>query len=140
MTRSEIALLFAGREQGYRQRDPATLAASHAADGVVVSPVFGRVQGREAIEQSYRDLFKRFADWTVFSEELIIDADRAAQVFRVTATHTSDLFGLKATGRRIEIHGVLFFQLQNGRIQHERRIYDFTGMLVQLGVLKARTT
>ena len=140
MTRAEINLLFAGREQGYRDHDAATLAASHCADGVIVSPIFGRVQGRVAIEQTYRDLFKRFADWTVHTEDLIADGDRAAQVFRVTATHTSELFGLKATGRRLEIHGVLFFQLENGRIQQERRLYDFTGMLVQLGVLKARTT
>jgi len=28
--------------------------------------------------------------------------------------------------------------LRNGKIVHERRIYDFTGLLVQIGVLKAK--
>jgi hypothetical protein len=26
----------------------------------------------------------------------------------------------------------------DGKIQHERRVYDFTGLMVQLGVLKAK--
>jgi hypothetical protein len=29
-------------------------------------------------------------------------------------------------------------QVADGLIVHERRIYDFTGMLVQIGVLKAK--
>jgi hypothetical protein len=28
--------------------------------------------------------------------------------------------------------------LDDGRIVHERRLYDFTGMLMQIGVLKAK--
>jgi hypothetical protein len=28
--------------------------------------------------------------------------------------------------------------LKGGKIQHERRIYDFTGLLIQIGVLKAK--
>jgi hypothetical protein len=33
---------------------------------------------------------------------------------------------------------VFFYRLENGRIVHERRIYDFTGLLLQIGVLKAK--
>ncbi len=33
---------------------------------------------------------------------------------------------------------VFFYQLENGKIVRERRIYDFTGLLVQIGVIKAR--
>jgi len=32
----------------------------------------------------------------------------------------------------------VFLQLQDGRIIHERRMYDFTGLLVQIGVLRAK--
>ena len=34
--------------------------------------------------------------------------------------------------------GVLVFELRDGKITHERRLYDFTGLLVQVGVLKAK--
>ena len=30
------------------------------------------------------------------------------------------------------------FTLRDGLIVHERRVYDFTGMLIQIGLLKAK--
>jgi hypothetical protein len=33
---------------------------------------------------------------------------------------------------------VFLYTVKDGQILHERRIYDFTGMLVQIGVLKAK--
>ena len=35
---------------------------------------------------------------------------------------------------------VFLFEFQDGRIVRERRIYDFTGLLVQIGVLSAKPT
>ncbi len=130
--------LFDARARGWRARDAAILAASHTDDGVIVSPIFGTVSGRAAIDTSYRDLFRRFADWTLDAEAPVIDGDRAGQLFRVHATHTDEIFGLAATGRRFEIQGALIYALRDGRIAHERRIYDFPGLLLQLGVLKAK--
>ena len=34
--------------------------------------------------------------------------------------------------------GVLEYTFKDGLIAHERRVYDFTGMLVQIGLLKTR--
>ena len=140
MTRQEITAFFADREQMWARRDAGALAAGHAEHGTVASPIFGSVQGRAAIEVAYRDLFVAFADWELVGLELIIDIDaqRVAQPFRSRATHNHDFFGLAGTGRRFEIHGVLLFDLDAGLIMHEHRTYDFTGLLVQLGVLKAK--
>lgn len=138
MTRDEVFALFASRQVHWRNRDPAGLAASHTEDGVVVSPIFGTVKGRAAIESSYRRLFTAFEDWTLEPEQALVDNDRAAQPFSVTATHSHEIFGLEATGRRLEIRGVLMFEFGDGKIQRERRYYDFTGMLMQIGVLKAK--
>jgi predicted ester cyclase len=74
-------------------------------------------------------------------EDLIIDRgveDRAVLVFTSEVTHRGDLFGMPGTGRRVENSGAFIIRLENGRIVSERRLYDFTGLLVQLGVLKAR--
>lgn len=140
MTRDELFALFASRQVHWRNRDPAGLAASHAEDGVVFSPIFGTVTGRQAIEATYRKLFTAFEDWTFEPEQALVDNDRAAQPFHVTATHSHEIFGLAATGRRLEIRGVLLFELASGKIRRERRMYDFTGMLMQIGVLKAKPT
>ena len=140
MTREQIVGVVHAMQRAWHARDPVALAAAHAEDGVVRSPMFGEVRGRSEIERSYRDLFRAFADWTFEGGELIIDGARAAELFTVEATHTSDLFGVEATQRRFKIQGVLVFDFRDGKIIHERRMYDFTGLLVQVGVLKAKPT
>ena len=138
MTREQVVAVLNAMQRSWNSRDPVGLAAVHTEDGVVYSPIFGEVNGRAAIEKSYRDLFTAFADWTFEPAELVVDGMRAAQLFSVTATHTSEIFGLAATHRRFKIQGVLMFEFGDGKIAVERRLYDFTGLLIQMGVIKAK--
>jgi predicted ester cyclase len=61
-----------------------------------------------------------------------------AQVGKMTGTDTGGLMGMAASGRAAEIPIVFFSKVADGEIVFERRVYDFTGLLVQVGVLKAR--
>ena len=45
---------------------------------------------------------------------------------------------MPGTGRRVEVSGAFVMRFENGLIVSERRLYDFVGMLLQLGVLKAK--
>ena len=138
MTRDEAATLFAERDAIWRRGDTHALASLHADDGVIISPLFGVIKGLEAIEKSYENIFKIFNDLILTTEDIVADGDRVAQFFKSQATHTSDVFGIPATGRRLEVHGVLVFYFKDGKIVKERRLYDFTSMLIQLGVLKTK--
>jgi uncharacterized protein (TIGR02246 family) len=138
MTREEIFALFARREAAWRRRDAAALAADHAQDGVVVSPTGGVLEGRAEIERIYRVWFVAFPDLTFTTEDLLVDDDRAALLCRVTGSHAGEFFGMPPTGRRIECSGAFIYRIQNDLIVHERRILDFTGLLVQVGVLRAK--
>jgi len=138
MTRDEIRDFFKEREAAWRDRDPERLAIGHAEFGTVVSPMFTTVKGRDQILATYRSLFRTFPDWDLVGEEPLVDGDRVAQPFIVKATHTEEFLGFPGTGRRFEIQGVRLFQMKDGLIEHERRIYDFTGLLVQIGVLKTK--
>jgi uncharacterized protein (TIGR02246 family) len=138
MTREEIFALFARREAAWRNRDAAALAADHAPDGVVVSPTGGVLEGRPEIERIYRVWFVAFPDLMFTTEDLLVDDDRAALLARVTGSHAGEFFGMAPTGRRIEVSGAFIYRLQNDLIVHERRILDFTGLLVQVGVLRAK--
>ena len=42
------------------------------------------------------------------------------------------------TGRAFDIPCILLFDYENGLIARERRIYDFTGLAVQVGAIKAK--
>ena len=61
------------------------------------------------------------------------------------ATEVRELIASTDTRRRVRIGGErrmpisgTLFTLEDGLIVHERRVYDFTGMLVQIGLLKAK--
>ena len=138
MTREQIVGVLNAMQRGWNARDPVALAGLFSDKAVVQSPIFGDLRGRPAIEQSYRDLFRGFADWAFEGEEVIVDGSRAAQLFTVTATHSSDMFGVEATHRSFKVKGVLIFEFRDGRIVHEQRLYDFTALLLQTGILKAR--
>lgn len=139
MTREEISAFIDRHAAGWNLRDPDVLAASHAEDGVVFSPMFHRVEGRSRIRRTYEELFATFPDWELRYDDPIVDANRVAVFFSVTATHQGEFLGVPGTGRRCSFEGVSLFQLSEDRfIKEERRVYDFTGLLTRLNVLRVR--
>ena len=138
MTREAIVRFFDERQSDWRTRDPELLAARHAVDGTVVSPMFGALHGRVEIAESYQRLFATFPDWYFKNEELVIDGNRVAQHFVSTATHVGEFMGLLGTNRHGRIEGVLLFTMKDGQILHEQRLYDFSALLIQIGVLRSK--
>jgi predicted ester cyclase len=100
--------------------------------------MFPRAEGRGAIEQSFASLFRIFPDWEITFEEPCGNDHHAMVAARVRATQKGEFMGIQGFGRRIEFDCVLIFDVQDGLITKERRIYDFTGMLIQLGVLRGK--
>lgn len=138
MTREELAAMFTRREGDWRNRDAAALAADHAADGVVVSPTGGVLEGREQIQRIYHLWITAFSELVLTPMDLLVDGDRAVLVSNITGTHSGDFFGMPASGRRLQVLCASVFTFRGREIIHERRILDFTGVLVQVGVLKAK--
>lgn len=138
MTREEIMALFTRREAAWRAHDAVALAADHASDCVVLSPTGGVLEGRADIERIYRIWFTAFSDLAFTSTDVLVDGDRAVLVATFAGTHAGDFFGLPASGRRVEALCAFVYTLRDGVIVHERRIFDFTGVLIQVGVLKAK--
>ena len=138
MPNPEIEAFFERQRAHWRARDPEGLANGHTEDGVLVSPIFRTLTGRAEILASYRRLFLVFPDWDYRAGDRLVDGARVAEPFVVTATHVGEFMGFAGTGRRFEIQGVRLFQMRDALIAHERRYYDFTGMLMQLGVLKGK--
>lgn len=137
MTREQMLAFFARRQQAFENLDAAMLAADYADDAVIESPIAGVHHGRAA-EQAFRAVFQAFHDMKQTVEALIIDGDRVAEVRSMSATHTGEFLGLAPTGKPFHLNMVFLYDLKDGKIVGERRIYDFTGMLMQIGVLKAK--
>ena len=138
MQHDEAVTLFANQQQLWSDRDVDGLALTHTEDGTVISPIFKTVQGRASIRESYRSLFATFPDWEYIGQQLLVDGDRIAQQFLVHATHSGEFMGIPGSGRAFDIQGVRLFEMKGGLIFFERRYYDFTGLLIQLGILRGK--
>jgi steroid delta-isomerase-like uncharacterized protein len=138
MTRDEILSLVQRRREAWNAHDAPALAATHAEKGVVISPTGGVLEGRAEIERVYRLWFSAFSDMKFREEEVVVDDQRVAQTATLSGRHTGDFFGLAPTGRHVEVQVALMLKVADGLVVEERRIYDFTGVLVQVGVIRAK--
>jgi steroid delta-isomerase-like uncharacterized protein len=138
VTRNDIAALLARRQEAANRHDIPALMADYADDCVLISPMAGEVAGREAIERVYRTWYTAFPDALIRHESLLVDGDQVAEMETISGTDTGGFMGLDPTRKSFEVPVVRFYTFRDGVIVYERRVYDFTGMLVQIGVLKAK--
>jgi steroid delta-isomerase-like uncharacterized protein len=138
MSREEMVALFERRQAAYDNLDAAALAADYADDCVVDSPIAGVHSGRPAVQNVYQAFFDAFPDISTETEHLVIDGDHVAQVMTVEGTDIGEFLGMPPTGKPFRTSASFIFVFKNRKIIRERRIYDFTGLLVQIGVLKAK--
>jgi steroid delta-isomerase-like uncharacterized protein len=137
MTKAQIEALFARRQDDFDNLDAASLAADYADDAVIESPVTGK-HGKAEVLQNIETVFRAFLDITMTTDALVVDGGRVAQILTLEGTNIGGLFGLPPSGKSFKVPAVFVFELKNGKISRERRIYDFTGLLVQVGVLRAK--
>lgn len=137
MTRDEIVAFFKRRQEAFEDLDAKALAADYIDSAVIASPIIGVHAGRDA-EKGFKAVFDAFLDITMSVDDLVIDGDVVVTILSCEGTHIGELLGFEPTGKHFQMTMAFFHQLKDRKIIHERRIYDFTGLLVQIGVLKAK--
>ncbi len=66
--------------------------------------------------------------------EMMVDGDRVAARMAFHGTHRGEMFGVSATGKRIEWAGAAFFSTADGQIRRIWVLGDVDGVKRQLGV------
>lgn len=138
MAHFDIDEFFARRDKDWQIHAADALAAGHSAEGEIVSPLFGNIRGYDAIYKSYIEFYQIFPDVRYETEHLLINGERAAQFIVMSGTQKGEFCGFPPDGRKFQFRLASLFFFSGGKIDREIRIYDFTGMLMQLGVLKAK--
>jgi steroid delta-isomerase-like uncharacterized protein len=137
MTRDEIVEMFERRRAAYERQDAAALAHDYADDCSIDSPTGGTHQGRDAARRVIQTVFDAL-DVRLKQQSLIVDGDFVAQVVSIQGKDIGAFLGMAPTGKPFDVAGVFLFELRDGKIARERRIYDFTSLLLQTGLLKAK--
>jgi steroid delta-isomerase-like uncharacterized protein len=110
----------------------------YAENTALDSPLGGSVGGREGVRKAFEAFFKAFPDATFLSEPPRIDVDEVVIVSSISGTHTGGFAGLPASGNPFHFQLVFLLKLRDGLIVRDRRVYDFTGLMVQIGMIKAK--
>ncbi len=91
--------------------------------------------GRAALAQRMNALFAAFPDLHFEVERDFASGDQGAVAWRVTGTHRGDFGGIPPTGRQVEYHACMIFQVRDGKMARIRTYLDTGTILRQLGVL-----
>ncbi len=94
-------------------------------------------QGVEPFAQQVAAFRAGFPDLHVTIDDLLTDGDRFASRTTVTGTHTGDLMGMPATGKRISVEATDIGRIENGQAKERWGGLNMYSLLTQLGVIPA---
>jgi predicted ester cyclase len=94
-------------------------------------------QGVEPFQQQIAAFRAGFPDLHATIDDLLTDGDKFASRITVTGTHTGDLMGMPATGKRISVEAVDIGRIENGQAKEGGGGLNMYSMLTQLGVIPA---
>jgi predicted ester cyclase len=94
-------------------------------------------QGVEPFRQQVAAFRAAFPDLRVTIEDVLTDGDRFASRTTVTGTHTGDLMGMPATGKRISVEAVDIGRVHDHQAAERWGGLNMYTLLTQLGVIPA---
>ena len=129
-----------GYTEATNARDAKKLSGFYAEGGIVkIAGAPTEASGREAIAQSYQKLFDAFKDYTMAPSRVFVKGDVAVLEWAFNATHTGDLWGIKATEKKVGAQGVdVMWFTPEGQIKEQHVYYDGGTILAQIGLSKQK--
>ncbi|WP_026556005.1 ester cyclase [Arthrobacter sp. 35W] len=91
--------------------------------------------GAGEFKDMVRTTREAFPDFSTTITALAQDGDQLAIFWSSTGTHSSELFGVPATHRRITTYGSNFCTFDNGRLVNEHVTWDPRQLLTALGII-----
>jgi steroid delta-isomerase-like uncharacterized protein len=95
-----------------------------------------QLRGPNDFKPFFRNFRGAFPNIEVIVEDIIAEGDKVAARCRVRAVHAGDTLGFAATQRPMEITGITFVRVREGKIVEAWNNFDFMGMFQQLGTLQ----
>jgi len=105
-------------------------------DFVLIDPLVDEpIRGPEGMKALLEAYWLGLPDVVAELHEQIAEGDKVVSHYTTRGTHTGDMLGIPATGKRYELRGVLISRLVDGKIIEEQDYRDDLGMLRQIGVV-----
>lgn len=109
----------------------------------VLAPSYNRIRGGNfhlagnARDQGWPEpgmyLRTAFPDRVDVIEHVVAEGDTVGLLFRLTATHTGNLFGIPPTGKKVDVYELALLRIVNGQMVEGWFMMDEAELLRQLG-------
>ena len=108
-----------------------------AAPDIVVSYPFPPepIRGAEAFKDFLRQFVEALPDVTVVVDDMIAEGEKVAVRWTFRGTHEGPLLGLPPTGRPVQVSGLTFYRIIDGKVVEETGIGNTLGLMQQLGAV-----
>jgi steroid delta-isomerase-like uncharacterized protein len=129
-----------GLIEAINAHDAKKLSGFYAEGGVVkIAGAPADASGREAIAQSYTKLFEAFKDYTTAPSRVFMKGDIVVVEWAFNGTHTGDLWGIKASEKKVGAQGVdVLWFTPEGHVKEHHVYYDGGTILSQIGISKQK--
>ena len=119
----------------WNAHDAEKIAAAYAENGLLRVAGVPDFTGRAAIKAAAAGVFKTYPDFKVAVTRVVMKGNTAVLEWVITGTQTGDAeaMKLKATGRKMGVHGAAVVMFDDaGLVKEEHRYYDIPTEMAQL--------
>jgi steroid delta-isomerase-like uncharacterized protein len=108
-----------------------------AQDFIELDPLPGQRQGREGLKEIIGVIRTAFPDIHWVMEEMVAEGELVFSRFTWSGAHRGAFLGIPATGRRVNVPGMVLDRLVAGRMAESRILMNTMALMQQLGVIPA---
>ncbi|MEP6563123.1 MAG: ester cyclase [Nakamurella sp.] len=125
---------------GWNQRDVAAIMQHYDDEIIWRNVAMGQTyRGKTEVGEYLADLFRGVPDLQMNITMRMPRGEFVAEEYTIRGTHLGTLFGIPATGRKLEIKMVSFVQMRDGKFKEDHFYYDATSIMVQMGLFPPLT-
>ena len=132
-TNDQAATIRRFYEECLNQNRPELIPELFTANPTIHSSA-GDATGLPAIRQTVDRVHAMFPGGHFIVEDIVVNGDKAAARWTMTAINTAPIAGVPPTGKPITQKAVVFYRFENGKIAEFWAQMDQLGVLRQIGV------
>jgi len=137
MSEENKAVMRRQLEEVWHQHNPDAVDELYAPDYVNHTAPPGMPNDRQGAKAPAAMYLAAFPDVKVTSDFLVAEGDKVVNRWTATGTHTGELMGIPATGKRVKTTGITIARVADGKIEELWIESDQMGVMQQLGVVPA---
>ncbi len=93
------------------------------------------IRGREAVAGMLAGFRAGFSDLHLTVDQVVAEDDKVALRWRARGTHDGNLFGIPASGNKMDVFGISIVKIAGGKIVEDWVSEDSLGVFTQIGVI-----